>query len=84
MDSITDGLEATDDTLAMAIAELGESLYLTSSVEQISRRMPHLALIIGKRRELITAKRTDDEQNTKPVVPRSYLPLTNRDLDTAA
>jgi hypothetical protein len=76
-------LDATVARLDAGLAELAESLFLTSTVEQVARRSPNLAQVIAKRRLSIAAAREDDQVETRPQVPRSYMPVFNSDMDAA-
>jgi hypothetical protein len=83
LESAVERLDATIARIDAGLAELAESLYMTSTVEQVARRSPNLAQVIARRRLAVAAAREDDQTETRPRVPRSFLPVTNADMDAA-
>jgi hypothetical protein len=76
-------LDTTVALVETGLADLAESLYMTSTVEQVARRSPNLASVIARRRLAVAAARGDDQVETRPQVPRNYMPVFNADMDAA-
>jgi hypothetical protein len=73
----------TEQTIEMtiseaAIAELAESLFRVNGPEGIASRMPCVAHLMSRRRELIASSRETAE---KPPVARRYLAVFNGDME---
>jgi hypothetical protein len=76
--SVTDKMTQAE----LAIGELAESLYAATDIDRLAGRLPNVARIMARRRE-ITGE-VDEMGRKRSQGPRKYVTVTNASMDSAA